>query len=81
DDKAEDSTSSIVSSFAKDGSVSNGKQVSSLGNVASAPTFSSRKPPLQSTHRKRCMADRPVASVHGSCCHCCKRRSAILQAY
>ncbi|KAL8224613.1 hypothetical protein R6Q59_000449 [Mikania micrantha] len=24
------------------------------------------KPPLPSTHRKRCIADRPVASVHGS---------------
>ncbi|KAL8265238.1 hypothetical protein R6Q59_023368 [Mikania micrantha] len=76
DDKTEDSTSSIVSSLAGEGSVSNGKQVSSLGIVAPAPTFSSRKPPLPSTHRKRCIADRPVASVHGSRsgCHCCKRR-------
>ncbi|KAF5789550.1 putative transcription factor WRKY family [Helianthus annuus] len=57
--------------------VSNGKHVSSLGIVAPAPVFSSRKPPLPATHRKRCIADRPVADVHRSgsgCHHCCKRR-------
>ncbi|MFS7900988.1 putative transcription factor WRKY family [Helianthus anomalus] len=73
------SSSSVVSSSTGgnlDGSVSNGKQFSSLGIVAPAPAFSSRKPPLPSTHRKRCSADRPVASVHGSGsgCHCCSKR-------
>ncbi|PWA42760.1 WRKY17 [Artemisia annua] len=61
-------------------SSSNGK---SLGIVAPAPTFSSRKPPLPSTHRKRSNSDHPVASssslhrsgsVSKSGCHCCKRR-------
>ncbi|XP_071729674.1 probable WRKY transcription factor 11 [Rutidosis leptorrhynchoides] len=72
-------TSSVLSSGRElEGSVSNGKQFSSLGIVAPAPTFSSRKPPLPSTHRKRCIADRPVASVHvsQSGCHCCKRRKS-----
>ncbi|KAI7753970.1 hypothetical protein M8C21_029102 [Ambrosia artemisiifolia] len=55
-----------------EGSVSNGKR---LGVVAPAPAFSSRKPPLPATHRKRCVADRPVvANVHGSGSGCCKRR-------
>ncbi|KAK1418372.1 hypothetical protein QVD17_27515 [Tagetes erecta] len=70
------STSNSSMSLGLEGSVSNGKQFSSLGIVAPAPTFSSRKPPLPSTHRKRCSADRPVNSLHrsGSGCHCCKRR-------
>ncbi|XP_076920225.1 putative WRKY transcription factor 7 [Bidens hawaiensis] len=50
-------------------SASSSSMTSSLGIVTPAPTFSSRKPPLPSTHRKRCVADRPVASVHS-----CKRR-------
>ncbi|GKD51720.1 WRKY transcription factor WRKY51-like protein [Tanacetum coccineum] len=57
-----------------EGSVSNGK---SLGIVAPAPSFSSRKPPLPSSHRKRNGNDVTSASVHGSRttgCHCCKRR-------
>ncbi|PWA91823.1 WRKY17 [Artemisia annua] len=53
-------------------SSSNGK---SLGIVAPAPTFSSRKPPLPSTHRKRCNTDiNRSGSVSKSGCHCCKRR-------
>nr|AJF11725.1 WRKY17 [Chrysanthemum x morifolium] len=56
-------------------SSSNGK---SLGIVAPAPTFSSRKPPLPSTHRKRCNTDvnsvNRSGSVSRSGCHCCKRR-------
>ncbi|GJZ32806.1 probable WRKY transcription factor 17 [Tanacetum coccineum] len=70
-------TSSVMSSFAGgdlEGSVSNGK---SLGIVAPAPSFSSRKPPLPSSHRKRNGNDVTSASVHGSRttgCHCCKRR-------
>ncbi|KAJ9548378.1 hypothetical protein OSB04_020921 [Centaurea solstitialis] len=69
----------------EEGSVSNGKQFHSLGIVAPAPAFSSRKPPLPSSHRKRCRADRPSVSLQGSGseknhsasrsgCHCCKRR-------
>ncbi|MFS7915333.1 hypothetical protein Hanom_Chr02g00164101 [Helianthus anomalus] len=52
--------------------ISNGKHVSSLGIVAPTPMFSSRKPPLPATHRKRCITERPVADVHksGSSCHC-----------
>ena len=65
-----------MSSFAGgdlEGSVSNGK---SLGIVSPAPSFSSRKPPLPSSHRKRSGNDMTSASVHGSRtgCHCCKRR-------
>lgn len=76
-------TSSPVLSLAE-GSVSNGKQLSSLGIVAPAPSFSSRKPPLPSSHRKRLSTDSPSVSVHGSkgenhsvsrsSCHCCKKR-------
>ncbi|XP_071717233.1 probable WRKY transcription factor 17 isoform X2 [Rutidosis leptorrhynchoides] len=76
-------TSSPVLSSAE-GSVSNGKQLSSLGIVAPAPSFSSRKPPLPSSYRKRVSTDSPSVSVHGSkgenhsvsrsSCHCCKRR-------
>ncbi|XP_071725415.1 probable WRKY transcription factor 17 [Rutidosis leptorrhynchoides] len=61
----------------EEGSVSNGKQFCGLGIVAPAPTFSNRKPPLPSSHRKRCRAERPSVSLQGSSnrgCHCCKRR-------
>ncbi|XP_076908924.1 WRKY transcription factor WRKY51-like [Bidens hawaiensis] len=71
------SSSEITAGGGLDGSVSNGRQCSSLlGIVAPSLTFSSRKPPLPVNHRKRCSADLPVASVHrsGSGCHCCKRR-------
>ncbi|KAI3711808.1 hypothetical protein L1987_70354 [Smallanthus sonchifolius] len=77
----------MTSSFAGgslEGSVSNGRLLSSLGIVAPAPSFSSRKPPLPSSHRKRHSTDKSSASVHGSgresqsvsrtACHCCKRR-------
>ncbi|KAI3782255.1 hypothetical protein L2E82_12295 [Cichorium intybus] len=79
-------SSSLVSPLAagEEATVSNGKQFSCLGIVAPAPAFSSRKPPLPSSHRKRCRADRPSVSLQGSGtkhysvshsgCHCCKRR-------
>ncbi|KAL4571230.1 hypothetical protein LXL04_017983 [Taraxacum kok-saghyz] len=76
-------SSSLVSPLAagEEATVSNGKQFGScLGIVAPAPAFSSRKPPLPSSHRKRCLADRPSVSLQGSGskprsgCHCCKRR-------
>ncbi|KAI3814737.1 hypothetical protein L1987_14381 [Smallanthus sonchifolius] len=78
---------SMTSSFAGgslEGSVSNGRQLSLLGIVAPTPSFSSSKPPLPSSHRKRHSTDKSSASVHGSgreshsvsrtACHCCKRR-------
>ncbi|KAI3801607.1 hypothetical protein L1987_29716 [Smallanthus sonchifolius] len=53
------------------------------------PSFSSRKPPLPSSHRKRCRTDRPSVSLQGSRseshsdsrsgCHCCKRRKIALK--
>ncbi|KAI3772110.1 hypothetical protein L6452_03285 [Arctium lappa] len=79
-------SSSLISPLTagEEGSVSNGKQFPCLGIVAPAPAFSSRKPPLPSSHRKRCRADRPSVSLQGSGsenhsvsrsgCHCCKRR-------
>ncbi|KAL7586269.1 probable WRKY transcription factor 17 [Lactuca sativa] len=79
-------SSSLVSPLAigEEATVSNGKQFGCLGIVAPAPAFSSRKPPLPSSHRKRCRADRPSVSLQGSGtkhhsvsrsgCHCCKRR-------
>ncbi|KAK1414072.1 hypothetical protein QVD17_29811 [Tagetes erecta] len=60
-----------------EGSVSNGKQVCSLGIVAPTPSFSSRKPPLPSSHRKRSSVQgsgRENRSVSRTGCHCCKRR-------
>ncbi|KAL8267710.1 hypothetical protein R6Q59_001508 [Mikania micrantha] len=70
---------SMTSSFAGgslEGSVSNGRQLSSLGIVTPALSFSSRKPPLPSSHRKRHSGDRPSASVSRTACHCCKRRKS-----
>ncbi|XP_076914395.1 putative WRKY transcription factor 11 [Bidens hawaiensis] len=61
-----------------EGSVSNGRQLSALGMVVPEPSFSSRKPPLPSSHRKRLGTDTPSASLQGSgsrtACHCCKKR-------
>ncbi|XP_076956371.1 putative WRKY transcription factor 17 [Bidens hawaiensis] len=80
-------SSSLLSPLAggEEASVSNGKQFAGLGIVAPTPAFSSRKPPLPSSHRKRCRAERPSGSLHGSrsenylgsrsSCHCCKRRN------
>ncbi|KAK9060635.1 hypothetical protein SSX86_021341 [Deinandra increscens subsp. villosa] len=74
---------SLTSSLAGgslEGSVSNGRQFSSLGIVAPALSFSSKKPPLPSSHRKRLTAEKPSGSLQGSgrehrtACHCCKRR-------
>ncbi|XP_076893006.1 putative WRKY transcription factor 17 [Bidens hawaiensis] len=54
------------------------QSMSSSFVVAPAPSFSSRKPPLPSSHRKRLGTDTPSASLQGSgsrtACHCCKRR-------
>ncbi|KAI7753932.1 hypothetical protein M8C21_033131 [Ambrosia artemisiifolia] len=63
----------------EENSVSNGKQFTGLGIVAPMPAFSNKKPPLPSSHRKRCRSDRPSVSLNGARseshgCHCCKRR-------
>lgn len=76
-------TSSFISSITGDGSVSvsNGKLGTSL-LVAPTTAFSAGKPPLSSSHRKKCNADHslcagvvPKISLSGRC-HCSKRRSA-----
>ncbi|KAJ0788401.1 putative transcription factor WRKY family [Helianthus annuus] len=71
--------SPLSGGIGEEASVSNGKQFAGLGIVAPTPAFSSRKPPLPSSHLKRCSV-----SLHGSrsenhsgsrnSCHCCKRR-------
>lgn len=74
-------TSSFLSSVTGggDGSVSNGKQGSSL-LVAPTRTISAGKPPLSSSHRKRCLADHALSAGAGAKisssgrCHCSKRR-------
>ncbi|KAK7388166.1 hypothetical protein VNO78_22974 [Psophocarpus tetragonolobus] len=63
-------TSSFMSSITADGSVSNGK----IGPAILAAA----KPPLSSSHRKRChdatlSAGKPSSSAH---CHCSKRRKS-----
>lgn len=74
------STSSFMSSITGDGSVSNGKQGSKIVvPPATRPAISAGKPPLSSTHRKRCHGSdfsgdvaRKTSSMGG--CHCSKRR-------
>nr|AJF11721.1 WRKY21 [Chrysanthemum x morifolium] len=67
-------SSSFLLSPGEEESVSNGKRFSFLGVVSPVPTFSARKPPLPSSHRKRCAVDRPTRSENNSGCHCRKRR-------
>ncbi|KAG2691969.1 hypothetical protein I3760_08G031600 [Carya illinoinensis] len=74
-------TSSFMSSITGDGSVSNGKLGTSL-LVAPTTTFSAGKPPLSSSHRKRCNVDHSLCagvvakiSLSGRC-HCSKRRKS-----
>ncbi|OVA13043.1 DNA-binding WRKY [Macleaya cordata] len=74
------SGSSFMSSITGDGSVSNGKQGSSLF-VSPAPTVSAGKPPLSSSYRKKCHGhDHSDVSgkytVSGGRCHCSKRRKS-----
>ncbi|XP_048134024.1 WRKY transcription factor WRKY51-like [Rhodamnia argentea] len=57
-------TSSFLSTITGDGSVSNGKQ------GLSPPTISAGKPPLASTHRKKCMEE----ALSAGRCHCSKKR-------
>ncbi|XP_050372128.1 probable WRKY transcription factor 11 [Argentina anserina] len=67
-------TSSFLSSVTTgDGSVSNGKVFSSSA-VPPAPAFSSGKPPLSQSHRKRCHDELATKSTSSGGCHCSKRR-------
>nr|QIL87951.1 putative WRKY transcription factor 11 [Lilium longiflorum] len=67
-------SSSFMSSVtAGDGSVSNGRQLSSL-ILAPAASGGSGKPPLSSSYKKRCHAHSAAAGDAGSGCHCSKRR-------
>lgn len=68
-------TSSFLSSITiGDGSVSNGKAISSI-LAPPAPAFSAGKPPLSQSHRKRCHDDDVAAKTSSSGrCHCSKRR-------
>ncbi|KAL6985092.1 WRKY Transcription Factor [Sarracenia purpurea var. burkii] len=74
--------SSFVSSITGEGSVSNGKQGSSLFLAPSAPAVSAGKPPLSaSSSRKRChehdYPDDVSGKVSGtSRCHCSKKRKS-----
>lgn len=70
--------SSFMSSITADGSVSNGKQGSSLF-LAPAPAVSAGKPPLSSSGRKRCHEHDHSDDISGKYsgsgrCHCSKRR-------
>ncbi|KAF8389400.1 hypothetical protein HHK36_026095 [Tetracentron sinense] len=72
--------SSFMSSITGDGSVSNGKQGSSLF-VTPAPTVSAGKPPLSSSYRKKCHEHDHSENVSGKYsvsgrCHCSKRRKS-----
>ncbi|BFG14423.1 hypothetical protein CerSpe_006970 [Prunus speciosa] len=70
-------TSSFLSSITiGDGSVSNGKAISSI-LAPPAAAFSAGKPPLSQSHRKRCH-DNDVAAKTSSSgrCHCSKRRKS-----
>ena len=72
-------SSSFLSSITGDGSVSNGKQGSSLLPLV-APAASAGKPPLSSSSKKKCHghAHSEVAggkyAASGGRCHCSKRR-------
>ncbi|XP_061361479.1 probable WRKY transcription factor 17 isoform X2 [Gastrolobium bilobum] len=72
-------TSSFMSSITGDGSVSDGKIGPSI--LAAAPAVSVGKPPLSSSHRKRCHDATFSAGASGKVsssgqCHCSKRRKS-----
>lgn len=72
--------SSFMSSITGDGSVSNGKQVSSLLlAAAAAPAVSTGKPPLSSSYKKKCHGHGHSEDLSGKYslsgrCHCSKKR-------
>lgn len=70
--------SSFMSSITGDGSVSNGKQGSSL-LLAAAPAVSAGKPPLSSSYKKKCHGHGHSDDLSGKYslsgrCHCSKKR-------
>lgn len=72
-------TSSFLSSITGDGSVSNGKLGTSLFAPLSAPPVSAGKPPLSSSHRRKCHEHGSSDNISGKLsvtgrCHCSKRR-------
>lgn len=75
-------SSSITGEAGEEGTVSNGKAVVGGGAAGIAPaprTYSSGKPPLPTSHRKRCREIEVVAKLTSKSsgsrgCHCCKRR-------
>ncbi|KAK4754927.1 hypothetical protein SAY87_008684 [Trapa incisa] len=64
-------SSSFLSTISGDGSVTNGK-VGAVPAAPPAPVFSAAKPPLSTSHRKKCHDHALSASAVG--CHCSKRR-------
>ncbi|KAF5456421.1 hypothetical protein F2P56_025909 [Juglans regia] len=71
-------TSSFMSSVTADGSVSNGKQGSSL-LIAPTTTMSAGKPPLSSSQRKKCSVNHSLSAANISSsdrCHCSKKRKS-----
>ncbi|CAK9187028.1 unnamed protein product [Ilex paraguariensis] len=70
-------SSSLISG---DGSVANGKQVSSAV-LAPKPVISTGKPPLPSSYRKRCLEHTVSDQLAGNGgCHCSKRRKSRLKS-
>ena len=72
-------TSSFLSSITGDGSVSNGKLGTSLFAPPPAPAVSAGKPPLSSSHRRKCHEHGSSDNISGKLsvsgrCHCSKRR-------
>lgn len=81
-------SSSITGEAAgEEGTVSNGKAVigAVVAGIAPAPrTYSSGKPPLPTSHRKRCreieVMQKLTSKSSGSRgCHCCKRRKTVVK--
>ncbi|KAK4759831.1 hypothetical protein SAY87_022962 [Trapa incisa] len=64
-------SSSFLSTISSDGSVTNGKVGTAMA-APPAPVFSAAKPPLSSSHRKKC--DDHALTVSAASCHCSKKR-------
>ncbi|CAA7408236.1 unnamed protein product [Spirodela intermedia] len=72
--------SSFLSSITGDGSVSNGKQGSSI--LLPSPTLSAGKPPLSSSYKRKCPAHSDISGKHSGSsgrCHCSKKRKSRLK--
>ncbi|CAA6675123.1 unnamed protein product [Spirodela intermedia] len=72
--------SSFLSSITGDGSVSNGKQGSSI--LLPSATLSAGKPPLSSSYKRKCPAHSDISGKHSGSsgrCHCSKKRKSRLK--